>query len=312
MPGKNRVEPGAGNVLGLIGGTPLVRIEKIGGPDSADVLAKLESFNPAGCVKERIALSMIEAAEKEKLLKPGGAVIEPTSGNTGIGLAVVCAVRGYRCVLTMPDTMSMERIKMLEFFGAEVVLTPGAEGMTGAVEKAEELLGEFPSSYMPQQFRNPANPAAHRETTGPEIFSRTGGKVDAFVAGVGTGGTVTGAGGYLKDRNPDIRIIAVEPAESAVLSGGKAGPHRIQGIGAGFVPEVLDVPLIDAVITVSDEDAFEMSKLLARREGIFCGISSGAAMCGALEAARDLGPGKTVVTIFPDSGDRYLSMAEMF
>ena len=312
MPGLNKPELEKGNVLELIGKTPLVRITGIKEPGSAAILAKLESFNPVGCVKERIAFSMIESAEKENLLKPGGTVIEPTSGNTGIGLAMVCAVRGYRCVLTMPDTMSSERIKMLEFFGAEVVLTPGAEGMTGAVKKAGELLGAFPSSYMPQQFKNPANPDIHKKTTGPEIFEQSGGRVDAFVAGVGTGGTITGAGTYLKERNPDVRIIAVEPEKSAVLSGKAAGPHRIQGIGAGFVPDVLDVSLIDRVITVSDEDAYEMSKSLAAKEGIFCGISSGAAMCGAVEAARELGSGAAVVTVFPDSGDRYLSMADIF
>ncbi len=212
----------------------------------------------------------------------------------------------------MPDTMSVERIKMLDFFGAEVVLTPGAEGMTGAVRRAEELLGELPSSYMPQQFKNPANPAIHKRTTGPEIFEQAGGNVDAFVAGVGTGGTITGAGEYLNERNPDVKIIAVEPEKSAVLSGREPGPHRIQGIGAGFIPDVLDVSLIDGIITVSDEDAYEMSKSLAAKEGIFCGISSGAAMCAALAQARELGPGRTVVTVFPDSGDRYLSMAELF
>ncbi len=299
-------------MLDLIGNTPIVRIEKIAEPGSAAVYAKLESFNPVGCVKERIALAMIESAEGENLLKKGSAVIEPTSGNTGIGLAMVCAVRGYRCILTMPDTMSPERVKMLKLLGAEVILTPGAGGMSGAIKKAEELLSESPQGYMPQQFKNPANPEVHAKTTGPEIFSRMEGKVDAFVSGVGTGGTITGAGKYLKGKNPETIIVAVEPSASAVLSGGDPGPHRIQGIGAGFIPEVLDVSIIDRIITVDDEDAYEMMKLLCSREGVFCGISSGAAMCAALKVARDIGPGKNVVVLLPDSGDRYLSIEEKF
>ncbi len=299
-------------MLDLIGKTPIVRIEKIAEPGSAAVYAKLESFNPVGCVKERIALAMIESAEGENLLKKGSAVIEPTSGNTGIGLAMVCAVKGYRCILTMPDTMSPERVKMLKLLGAEVILTPGAGGMSAAIKKAEELLSESPEGYMPQQFKNPANPEVHAKTTGPEIFSRMEGKVDAFVSGVGTGGTITGAGKYLKEKNPDTIIVAVEPSASAVLSGGAPGPHRIQGIGAGFVPEVLDVSIIDRIITVDDEDAHEMMKLLCSREGVFCGISSGAAMCAALKVARDIGPGKNVVVLLPDSGDRYLSIEEKF
>ena len=287
----------------------MVKIKKLPGADSARVFAKLELFNPGGSVKDRIALSMIDAAEKKNLLKRDSTVVEPTSGNTGIGLAMVCAVRGYRCVLTMPETMSPERIKILKLFGAEVVLTPGKEGMRGAIEKAESIVNETPHSYMPQQFKNPANPDIHRRTTGPEIWEQTGGKVDVFVAGVGTGGTITGAGEYLKKQNPAVKIVAVEPARSAVLSGKQPGPHRIQGIGAGFIPEVLNIDVIDEIITVADEDAYEMSVLIASREGILCGISSGAAMCGALKAAKDIGRGRNVVVILPDTGERYLSVS---
>jgi len=297
------------NVLTLIGATPMVKIKKLPGADSARVFAKLELFNPGGSVKDRIALSMIDAAEKKNLLKRDSTVVEPTSGNTGIGLAMVCAVRGYRCVLTMPETMSPERIKILKLFGAEVVLTPGKEGMRGAIEKAESIVNETPHSYMPQQFKNPANPDIHRRTTGPEIWEQTGGKVDVFVAGVGTGGTITGAGEYLKKQNPAVKIVAVEPAKSAVLSGKQPGPHRIQGIGAGFIPEVLNIDVIDEIITVADEDAYEMSALIASREGILCGISSGAAMCGALKAAKDIGRGRNVVVVLPDTGERYLSVS---
>lgn len=295
-------------VLDLVGATPMVVLAKVVEPGMAAVYAKLESANPGGSVKDRICLSMIEEAEKRGWIDRDTVIIEPTSGNTGIGLAMVCACKGYRLILTMPETMSLERRKLLDLFGAEVVLTPGGEGMRGAVEKARELSKKFKKAYTPQQFENPANPGIHRKTTAREIWEATGGRIDAFVAGVGTGGTITGVGEVMKKRNPRIRVIAVEPRASAVLSGGKPGPHGIQGIGAGFIPKVLNRAVIDEIIQVEDKDAVETARLLARREGILAGISSGAACWASLEVARKLGRGKTVVTVFPDTGERYLSV----
>jgi cysteine synthase len=295
------------NVNELIGDTPIVRLNKLPKPGSATVWGKLESFNPAGCVKERIGFAMIEAAEQDGSLTPGTTIIEPTSGNTGIGLAMVSAVKGYRCILVMPETMSLERRKILQAFGAEILLTEGAKGMKGAVETATALAHEKEDYFMPQQFNNPANVKVHYETTGPEIWEQTEGQIDAFVAGIGTGGTVTGAGQYLKEKNPHIMIVGVEPADSPILSGGNPGPHKIQGIGAGFKPEILDMSVIDRIATVSNENAMEMGRLLCKEEGIFAGISCGAATCSALEIAQELGEGKNVVVILPDTGERYLS-----
>ncbi|TET33841.1 MAG: cysteine synthase A [Planctomycetota bacterium] len=298
----------ASSILDLVGDTPLVRLNRVSGPESATVLAKLESFNPMASVKDRIALSMIEDAEKDGKIEPGRTtIIEPTSGNTGIGIAMVCAVKGYRCILTMPDTMSKERRKILKVFGAELVLTPGANGMPGAVEKATGLCETTENSFMPQQFTNKANPEVHRRTTGPEIWEAAGGSVDAFVSGIGTGGTITGCGGFLKEKNPSIQIIAVEPTGSPMLSKGEKGKHGIQGIGPGFVPDVLDTGVYDEVITVDDEDAKAAARRLAKEEGIFAGISSGAACHAALQVAERLGKGKTVVVVLPDTGERYLS-----
>ncbi|MCR4861915.1 MAG: cysteine synthase A [Ruminococcus sp.] len=295
---------------GLIGNTPLVEftnIEKSQGIN-ATVLAKLEYFNPAGSVKDRIALAMIEDAEKKGLLKAGSTIIEPTSGNTGIGLASIAAAKGYRIILTMPETMSVERRNILKAYGAEIVLTEGSKGMKGAIAKAEELAKETPDSFVPEQFENPANPEIHRLTTGPEIWNDTDGKVDIFIAGVGTGGTVTGTGEYLKSQNPNVKVVAVEPKDSPVLSKGTAGPHKIQGIGAGFVPKTLNTDVYDEVIAVANEDAFEISKLIAKQEGILVGISAGAAYYAALELAkRPENKGKTIVALLPDSGDRYYS-----
>lgn len=295
----------------LIGHTPLLEVvnyEKKNGITDATILVKLEYLNPAGSVKDRIALNMIEVAEREGKLKPGGTIIEPTSGNTGIGLAAVAAAKGYQAILTLPETMSVERRKLLQAYGAKLVLTDGAKGMKGAIAKAEELQAETPGSIILGQFENPANPAIHRATTGPEIWEDTDGKVDIFVAGVGTGGTITGVGEYLKEKNPDIRIVAVEPTASPVLSGGAAGAHKIQGIGAGFVPEVLNTGIYDEILAITNEDAFAEGKAFAVSEGILVGISSGAALKAAsILAARSENKGKTIVVMLPDSGDRYLS-----
>lgn len=300
----------AKGIAELIGNTPLMEIMQIEKELElkARVLAKLEYLNPAGSVKDRAAKYIIEDAEEKGLLKEGAVIIEPTSGNTGIGLASLAAVRGYRLILTMPETMSVERRNILKAYGAEIVLTEGSRGMAGAIEKAEELSKEIPGSIIAGQFVNPANPKAHRETTGPEIWRDTEGKVDIFVAGVGTGGTVTGLGEYLKSQNPDVKVVAVEPEDSPVLSGGKAGPHKIQGIGAGFVPEVLNTAIYDKVVKVGSEQAFSAAKLLAKKEGVLVGISSGAALHAALEIAKQPeNQGKNIVVLLPDSGDRYYS-----
>ena len=299
------------DITAIIGHTPLVQINKLGSAN-ATILAKLESHNPCGSVKDRIAKSMIEAAEQAGLIKPDTIIIEPTSGNTGIGLACICAAKGYRLLLTMPESMSVERRKLLKFFGAEIVLTPAERGMAGAIEKAEQLMAANPDAFMPQQFKNPANPQIHRETTAEEIWNDTGGRVDIFVAGVGTGGTLTGCGEVLKQRNKELKVVAVEPKDSPVLSGGKPGPHKIQGIGAGFVPEVLNVAVIDEIIKVSNEDAMETARQLARKEGILAGISSGAAVWAAMQLSqRAESEGKTIVVILPDTGERYIS-TELF
>lgn len=297
----------------LIGRTPLMRVDnyqKANGIQDADILVKLEYFNPAGSVKDRIALSMVEDAEKKGILKPGATIIEPTSGNTGIGLASVAAAKGYRTILTLPDTMSVERRNLLKAYGAELVLTEGAKGMKGAIARAEELEKEIPGAVILGQFDNPANPAAHAAATGPEIWEDTDGKVDIFVAGVGTGGTITGIGTYLKSKNPKVQIVAVEPADSPVLSGGKPGPHKLQGIGAGFVPSILNTQVYDEIFTVTTEQAFSAGREIARKEGVLVGITSGAALYAASQLAlRPQNKGKTIVVLLPDSGDRYLSTA---
>ncbi len=298
----------ANSITELIGDTPAVKLNRIVDEDSADVYVKLEFMNPGSSVKDRIALAMIEAAEKEGKLKPGDTIIEPTSGNTGIGLAMVAAAKGYKAILVMPDTMSLERRNLLRAYGAELVLTPGSEGMRGAIRKAEELVSEH-GYFMPQQFKNEANPEIHRLTTGREIVEQMGDQLDAFVAGIGTGGTITGAGEVLREVYPNIKIYAVEPADSPVLSGGKPGPHKIQGIGAGFVPDILDTNIYDEVITVKTEEAFEAARRAAREEGILGGISSGAAIHAALKVAKQLGKGKKVLAIIPSNGERYLSTA---
>lgn len=295
----------------LIGNTPLLKLTKIEQKYElkANIYAKLEYFNPAGSVKDRIAKAMIDDAEERGILKPDSVIIEPTSGNTGIGLASVAAARGYRLIIVMPETMSIERRKLMEAYGAELVLTEGAKGMKGAIEKAEQLSKEILNSFIPSQFENKANPKTHRESTGPEIYRDTEGKVDIFVAGIGTGGTITGVGGYLKSKNPNIKVVAVEPANSAILSGKKAGAHKIQGIGAGFVPGVLNTEIYDEIIPVADADAFEVSRVIGRTEGVLVGISSGAATWAAIELAkRPENEGKNIVVIHPDTGDRYLSM----
>ena len=295
-----------------IGRTPLVRLNRTGGRMHAEIIAKLEFFNPLGSVKDRIADAMIDDAEEKSVLGSGTLIVEPTSGNTGIGLAFLCAARGYRLCLTMPETMSVERQKLLRHLGAELVLTPGPQGMGGAIEKAQAIVVENPGAFMPNQFENPANPKVHRETTAKEIWDDTRGEVDILVAGVGTGGTITGVGSFLKEKKSGFKCVAVEPSDSPVLSGGVKGPHKIQGIGAGFVPKVLDRSLIDEVITVSNDDAFETARKLAGREGILCGISSGAAVWAAMQvAARPENAGKRIVTILPSTGERYLS-TELF
>lgn len=300
------------NILELIGSTPLVKLNKLPDLNSAEIIAKIESFNPGGSVKDRICLSMIESAEKNGLLKQGSIIVEPTSGNTGIGIAMVCAVKGYRCIITMPESMSLERIYILKSYGAEFVLTPAIEGMQGSIKKAQEIVAKTPGSIILHQFDNPANPEIHRKTTAKEILEATDGNLDAFVACVGTGGTITGVAEILKKKNNKIKIVAVEPAGSAVLSGKSAGPHKIQGIGAGFIPKVLNRNIIDEIIAVEDNEAFKFAKLLAKEEGLFVGISSGAAMVGALKIAKELGKGKRVVVIFPDTGERYFSMEQYF
>lgn len=299
------------DITATVGFTPLVQTNKLGS-DKATILAKLESFNPCGSIKDRIALSMIEDAEERQLIKPETVIIEPTSGNTGLGLALICAAKGHRLILTMPESMSIERRKLLKLFGAEIILTPAEQGMTGAVKEAERLVEENPNAFMPHQFNNPANPQVHRQTTAKEIWADTDGKVDIFVCGVGTGGTITGCGEALKQLNKDLKVVAVEPKDSPVLSGGKPGPHKIQGVGAGFVPKVLNVEIIDEIIQVSNDDAMETARQLAAKEGILAGISSGAALWAAIQLSqRPENQGKTIVVILPDTGERYIS-TEMF
>ena len=301
------------NVIELIGNTPLIRLNKIVDKEKcAEVLGKLESFNPGGSIKDRPCLEMLESAQEKGILKKGSTVIEPTTGNTGIGLAMICAVKGFRCVITMPEDLSLERIYLLRWYGAEVVLTPAKEGVQGAIKKALELQKKISNSFMPLQFKRPANPRAHRNTTAVEIMDACDGNVDAFVAGVGTGGTITGVGSVLKGKIPSVAIVAVEPANSAVLSGKKSGVHKIQGIGAGFIPEILDRDIIDDIITVDDQEAFNMARRLGKEEGLCVGISSGANVVAALKVACTLGPGKRVVTILCDTGERYFSMEQYF
>ncbi len=300
------------DITELIGGTPLVRLNRLTKPGAATIYAKVESFNPGGSIKDRICLNMINEAERLGKLKPGGTIVEPTSGNTGIGLALVAAVRGYKLILVMPESMSMERASLLSSYGAQLVLTAAWEGMKGSIKEAESIVAQNPSYYMPDQFSNPANPAMHRKTTGPEILDALDGRVDAFVAAVGTGGTITGCGEVIRERNPAAKIVAVEPAGSPVLSGGDPGPHKIQGIGAGFVPKVLNRTLLDRVITVTDDEAYQTAKLLAKKEGLLVGISAGANVFAAQKIAEELGPGKNVVTILCDTGERYISIEKYF
>ena len=296
----------------LIGGTPLVRLNQLSREGAATIYAKVESFNPGGSVKDRICLNMIDEAEHQGRLKPGSTIVEPTSGNTGIGLALVAAVRGYKLILVMPESMSMERASLLSSYGAQLVLTAAWEGMKGSIKEAETIVAQNPSYFMPDQFSNPANPAVHRKTTAVEIWDALDGRIDAFVTAVGTGGTITGCGEVFKERNPGIHVIAVEPAGSPVLSGGDPGPHKIQGIGAGFIPKVLNRSILDRVITVTDDEAYQTSKLLAKKEGLLVGISAGANVFAAQKVAEELGPGKNVVTILPDTGERYISVEKYF
>ena len=296
----------------LIGRTPLVRLNRLSKPGSATIYGKVEFFNPGGSVKDRICLNMINEAERQGKLKPGGTIVEPTSGNTGIGLALISAVRGYKLILVMPESMSMERASLLSSYGAQLVLTPAWEGMKGSIREAESLLAQNPSYFMPDQFSNPANPAMHRMTTAPEILDALDGKIDAFVAAVGTGGTITGCGEVFKERNPGVKIVAVEPAGSPVLSGGDPGPHKIQGIGAGFIPKVLNRKIIDQILTVTDDEAYQTAKQLSKQEGLLVGISAGANVFAAQKIAEELGPGKNVVTILCDTGERYISIEKYF
>ncbi len=300
------------DITELIGRTPLVRLNRLSKPGAATIYGKVESFNPGGSVKDRICLNMINEAEQQGKLKPSGTIVEPTSGNTGIGLALVAAVRGYKLILVMPESMSMERASLLSSYGAQLVLTAAWEGMKGSIKEAESIVAQNPSYYMPDQFSNPANPAMHRKTTGPEILEALNGRVDAFVAAVGTGGTITGCGEVIRERNPAAKIIAVEPAGSPVLSGGDPGPHKIQGIGAGFIPKVLNRTLLDRVITVTDDEAYQTAKLLAKKEGLLVGISAGANVFAAQKIAEELGPSKNVVTILCDTGERYISIEKYF
>ena len=300
------------DITELIGRTPLVRLNRLSKPGSATIYAKVESFNPGGSIKDRICLNMINEAEREGKLKPGGTIVEPTSGNTGIGLALVAAVRGYKLILVMPESMSMERASLLSSYGAQLVLTAAWEGMKGSIKEAESIVAQNPSYYMPDQFSNPANPDIHRKTTGPEIVEALDGRVDAFVAAVGTGGTITGCGEVIRKHNPAAKLIAVEPAGSPVLSGGDPGPHKIQGIGAGFIPKVLNRTLLDRVVTVTDDEAYQTAKLLAKKEGLLVGISAGANVFAAQKIAEELGPGRNVVTILCDTGERYISIEKYF
>lgn len=300
------------DITELIGKTPLVRLNRLSKPGSATIYGKVEFFNPAGSVKDRICLNMINEAERQGKLKPGGTIVEPTSGNTGIGLALVAAVRGYKLILVMPESMSMERASLLSSYGAQLVLTPAWEGMKGSIKEAESILAQNPSYFMPDQFSNPANPAMHKMTTALEIWDALEGKIDAFVAAVGTGGTITGCGEVFKERNPKVNVIAVEPASSPVLSGGDPGPHKIQGIGAGFVPKVLNRKILDRVITVTDDEAYQTAKQLSKKEGLLVGISAGANVFAAQKIADELGPGKNVVTILCDTGERYISIEKYF
>jgi cysteine synthase A len=296
----------------LIGRTPLVRLNRLSKPGAATIYGKVEFFNPGGSVKDRICLNMINEAERQGKLKPGGTIVEPTSGNTGIGLALIAAVRGYKLILVMPESMSMERASLLSSYGAQLVLTPAWEGMKGSIREAETLLAQNPSYFMPDQFSNPANPAMHKMTTAPEIWDALDGKIDAFVAAVGTGGTITGCGEVFKERNPSVKVVAVEPAGSPVLSGGDPGPHKIQGIGAGFIPKVLNRKIIDRIITVTDDEAYQTAKQLSKQEGLLVGISAGANVFAAQKVAEELGPGKNVVTILCDTGERYISIEKYF